>query len=171
VDASLAPDPAQTAAGMPEDLAHWLDEGNTALRAQDGPSARVAFQRALDKYPGQPRAMFGLAVTMVLEGNADGARDLFQKLLAGAGEGTGGGTQPDAIVLAWSHVYLGHIYDADRNRESALKEYQAALTVNGAPQGAIDAANRGLKEPFGPPPKTPKSGQPDGKPNMPPAAS
>jgi tetratricopeptide (TPR) repeat protein len=170
-DSASEPKPAQTMAGMPEDLARLLEEGNTALRAQDGPSARSAFKRALDKYPGQPRAMFGLAVASVLEGDADGARDLFQKLLAGAGEGTGSGSQPDPIVLAWSHVYLGHIYDADQKRESALKEYQAALEVDGAPKGAIDAANRGLKEPFGPPPKTPKSGQPDEKPIMPPDAS
>ncbi len=162
VEEAPAPQQARTAPTLPSDLIRWLQEGNSALRTNDVTSAKAAFQRALDKYPNQPRAMFGLAVTAVLEGDANRARELFQKLLApAAAGGAEAAGEKDSLVVAWAHVYLGHIYDVDRDRDSALREYRAALSVENAPEEATKAAQRGLEKPYGPPPKNPKDGQPN----------
>ena len=38
-------------------------------------------------------------------------------------------TSKDPRTLAWSHIYLGRLYDVMPDRQKALAEYQAALTV------------------------------------------
>jgi hypothetical protein len=58
-------------------------------------------------------------------------------------------------ILAWSHVYLGRIRDLQDEREPAIKEYRAALGVNGAPEAARVAAQQGIAKPYRPPPSTP----------------
>ena len=40
----------------------------------------------------------------------------------------------DPLVLAWSHVHLGTIYDIEGQTDRAKTEYQAALAVDGAPE-------------------------------------
>jgi Tfp pilus assembly protein PilF len=47
-------------------------------------------------------------------------------------------------VLAWSHIYLARIYDDEGQAEQAKTEYQAALAVDGGPQQARLAAQKGL---------------------------
>jgi len=54
-------------------------------------------------------------------------------------------------VVAWSHIYLGRIYDLQENREAALGEYRAALKVNDLPQEIKAAAERGIKQAYEPP--------------------
>jgi len=50
------------------------------------------------------------------------------------------------MVLAWSHIYLGRIYDDEGQVENAKTEFQAALAVSGAPEQAQQAAQKGLGE-------------------------
>jgi hypothetical protein len=50
------------------------------------------------------------------------------------------------MVLAWSHIYLGRIYDGEGQPRQAEAEYQAALTVPGGPEQAKQAAQKGLDE-------------------------
>ena len=57
----------------------------------------------------------------------------------------------DPGLLAWSHVYLGRIFDVEDDRESAIREYQAALAVVGAPEAARVAAQRGVESAYQPP--------------------
>jgi hypothetical protein len=47
-------------------------------------------------------------------------------------------------VLAWSHVHLGHLYDIEGQSDRAKAEFEAALSVQGAPEKAKEAATRGL---------------------------
>jgi tetratricopeptide (TPR) repeat protein len=54
----------------------------------------------------------------------------------------------DPRTLAWSHIYLGRLYDIKDDRQKALAEYQAALTVRDAQPDTKAAAEKGLKEPF-----------------------
>jgi hypothetical protein len=69
------------------------------------------------------------------------------------------GTQiPDAKTLAWTHVYLGRIDDLrfarsedSKDREQAIAEYRAALAVEGAPEAARAAAQRGVEKAYLPP--------------------
>jgi predicted negative regulator of RcsB-dependent stress response len=54
----------------------------------------------------------------------------------------------DPRTLAWSHIYLGRLYDVMPDREKALAEYQAALTVRDAQPDTRVAAEAGIKQPF-----------------------
>jgi len=57
-------------------------------------------------------------------------------------------TSKDPRTLAWSHIYLGRLYDIMPDREKAVAEYQAALTVRDAQPDTKAAAENGIKEPF-----------------------
>ena len=61
-------------------------------------------------------------------------------------------TSKDPRMLAWSHIYLGRLYDVNAERQKAVTEYQAALTVRDAQPDTKAAAEKGLKEPFVSPP-------------------
>nr|WP_183792500.1 hypothetical protein [Edaphobacter lichenicola] len=54
----------------------------------------------------------------------------------------------DPRTLAWSHIYLGRLYDVKDDRRKAVAEYQAALTVRDAQPDTKAAAEKGIKEPF-----------------------
>ena len=54
----------------------------------------------------------------------------------------------DPRTLAWSHIYIGRLYDVVPDREKAVTEYQAALTVRDPQPDTKAAAEKGLKEPF-----------------------
>jgi len=54
----------------------------------------------------------------------------------------------DPRMLAWSHIYLGRIFDIQDNRESALKHYNAALNVGDTAPDTKIAAERGLQKPY-----------------------
>jgi hypothetical protein len=124
------------------ELDRWLARGERQLALQDAAGAASTFEQALAKYPNQPRAMYGLARASVLQKDAERARALFEKLVAAP-------APPDApaadqAILAWSHVYLGRIHDVEGERERAVKEYNAALAVDGAPEAAREAAQHGI---------------------------
>jgi hypothetical protein len=57
----------------------------------------------------------------------------------------------DPRTLAWSHIYLGRLYDVIPDREKALTEYHAALTVRDGQPDTKAAAESGLKQPFAAP--------------------
>ena len=64
---------------------------------------------------------------------------LFQKVLDSG---------PDPWVKAWTHVYLGRLSDVAGNREEAAKQYQMALSVDGASAAARHAAEQGIEQSF-----------------------
>jgi tetratricopeptide (TPR) repeat protein len=57
-------------------------------------------------------------------------------------------TSKDPRTLAWSHIYLGRLYDIMPDREKAVSEYQAALIVRDAQPDTKAAAEAGIKRPF-----------------------
>jgi tetratricopeptide (TPR) repeat protein len=57
-------------------------------------------------------------------------------------------TSKNPRTLAWSHIYLGRLYDILPDREKALAEYQAALIVRDAQPDTKAAAEQGIKTPF-----------------------
>lgn len=130
-------------------------EGNRQIALQNPTGATEAFQKVLDKDPNQPEAMYGLAVASLMSGQGDKARDLFERLVsvpsapaAGVQEAS---TPTDPSIVAWSNVYLGRLHDVEDERDQALLNYHAALTVQGAPEAARVAAQRGLDEVYKPP--------------------
>jgi tetratricopeptide (TPR) repeat protein len=57
-------------------------------------------------------------------------------------------TSKNPRTLAWSHIYLGRLYDIMPDRQKALAEYQAALVVRDAQPDTKAAAEQGIKQPF-----------------------
>lgn len=137
------------AAGQSE-LDRWLAEGEQQIAAQNAPAAVEAFQRVLAKNPDHQRALYGLAVAAVLQGEAERAKELFRRLVANPPPPGARAPAKDPLILAWSHVYLGRIYDVEGNRELAMSEYRAALVVEGAPESARLAARRGIEKGYEP---------------------
>ena len=127
-----------------------LAEGQRLIAIQDAAGAAAAFERVLKIVPGQARALYGLAVASVLQGNAAGARELFEQVVHTATTPADAATRPDSDALAWSHIYLGRMDDLDGDREEALDEYRAALAVADAPEASRTAAQRGLEQEYQP---------------------
>jgi hypothetical protein len=59
-------------------------------------------------------------------------------------------TSKNPRTLAWSHIYLGRLYDImpQPDRQKAIAEYQAALVVRDAQPDTKAAAEQGIKQPF-----------------------
>ncbi len=126
-------------------LADDLAEGQRQIFARNGEAAAAAFQRVLAAHPDDLRATYGLAVASALQGKPDEARDLFTKVIAAAQNPLAGPeAHADPSNLSWSHIYLGRMYDVEGKRDLAVLEYRAALAVQGAPNSARDAAQRGI---------------------------
>ena len=54
----------------------------------------------------------------------------------------------DPHTIAWSHIYLGRLYDVQANRKQAVAEYQAALTIADPQPDTKVAADQGLRQAF-----------------------
>jgi len=96
--------------------------------------------RAGHEDPG--RALFILAQIATAHKDMAGAAGYFERALKVAQE---------PKVIAWSHIYLGRIFDLQEQRESALDHYHAALTTGGTLPEVKAAAERGLQQPYEPP--------------------
>jgi len=155
---------APVAAAHPQEeseVSRWLREGERQLAAQDAEAAATLFQNVLAREPGHPRAVYGLALASILQGEVDQAKELFHQVIGAAKPGAERATiAGDARLLAWSHIYLGRIYDQEGARELAVSEYRAALAVEGAPESARLAAQQGIEKGYGPTPREPRPGQP-----------
>jgi len=115
------------------------------LAAGDPKGAQELAQQALERKVGdQGRALFILAQVAVANKNREGATENFQKAIQAT---------KDPKVVAWSHVYLGRILDMKEDREGAMNEYRAALTVGAELPEVKAAAERGLQQAYEPPAK------------------
>jgi len=116
-----------------------LTEGERRIAEKNPRAAESSFQKVLVKYPDQPRAWFGLGVVAMMEQDGARAKEVFARLTSGDHA-----AMQDPLVLAWSHVHLGTIYDIEGQPDRAKSEYEAALAVNGAPEKAKQAATKAL---------------------------
>ena len=123
---------------------HLLLNAERRLAAGDPETAQKLAQQALDEQKEDSgRALFILAEVATANRDMDGARTFFERALQSASE---------PKVIAWSHIYLGRIYDLKEDRFAALNQYRAALNVaGGTPPEAKQAAERGLQQPYEPP--------------------
>jgi hypothetical protein len=113
------------------------------LSAGDPASAQKLAQQALDEKSEDPgRALFILAQVATANRKIDDARNYFQQALEVAHE---------PKVVAWSHIYLGRIFDLQENRVVAVDHYRAALSASASLPEAKAAAERGLQQPYEPP--------------------
>lgn len=118
-----------------------LTEGERRIAEKNARAAEASFQKVVAKYPDQARAWYGLGLVALLDHDGPRAKQVFGRLTTGEHAATS-----DPMVLAWSHIYLARIYDDEGQSRQAQEEYQAALTVQGGPEQARQAAQKGLAE-------------------------
>lgn len=105
-------------------------------------SQELAEQALHDGHEDAGRALFILAQIATAKRDMAGATGYFEQALKVAQE---------PKVIAWSHIYLGRIFDLQERRENALDEYHAALTAGGTLPEVKAAAEKGIKQPYEPP--------------------
>jgi len=124
-----------------------LDDAEERLATGDPATAqKLALQAINDpqSHEDQGRAFFILARAATLSGDMDGARGYFERSVQSA---------HDPRTLAWSHIYLGRIFDIQENREQAVAHYRAALQAGDPTPDTKTAAEKGLATPYQPPPR------------------
>lgn len=131
-------------------LQEQFHQGDREIAMQDGKGAAATFQSILREHPDLPRALYGLAIASVLQGQGQQAEALFQQLVGAPANSSHSSPAPTPDILAWSHVYLGRINDLRGSRLQAQDQYRAALSVAGAPEQARVAAQQGLNSPYSP---------------------
>ena len=114
------------------------------LSAGDPETAQKLAQQALDEQQGDAgRALFILAQVASANRDMEGAKTYFERALQMAHE---------PKVIAWSHIYLGRIFDLKEDRLSAVDQYRLALNSPGGELPEVKvAAQRGLEQPYEPP--------------------
>lgn len=141
---------AQQIAFLPEaapDVVRRIQPAATGLRLAemkmmqgDAAGAEEIAQKALQDPKGDhAQAHYILARINLLERQPDDAVTNFRAALD---------SSKDPRTLAWSHIYLGRLYDVQSNRKRAVAEYQAALTTRDSEPDTKAAADQGLNQPF-----------------------
>jgi tetratricopeptide (TPR) repeat protein len=121
-----------------------LDLAEMRLLKGDIDGASKLAHQALDQHTGDTaRADFLLARCAVMQKNVADARHYFEETIR---------LGKDPRLLAWSHIYLGRMDDLEHSRDEAVAQYQQALVVRDGRVDTREAAEHGLKEPYGPPP-------------------
>ncbi len=117
-----------------------LTEGEQALVKGDLDAAEKCANQVLQGKEEDPaRAYFLLARVSTMKGDMEGAKSYFYLALDRGS---------DPRTQAWSHIYLGRIFDLQDKREEALKQYNAALADNDPKPDTRAAAERGMKSPY-----------------------
>lgn len=120
-----------------------LSTAEQKLYAGDTATAGKLAQQALNEKSEDPgRALFILAQVATMNRDMQGARTYFQRALESTQE---------PKVVAWSHIYLGRIFDLQEDRAAALDQYRAALTAGASLPEAKKAAEHGMQQPYEPP--------------------
>jgi tetratricopeptide (TPR) repeat protein len=89
--------------------------------------------------PGNAAWILGRIATM--SGKMEEARVSFEQAV---------GSVHDSRTLAWSHIFLGRIYDIQEKRDVAVEHYRAALAAGDPSADTTAAAERGLTTPYTP---------------------
>jgi tetratricopeptide (TPR) repeat protein len=102
-------------------------------------ASEIANKALADPAGDHAQAHFVLARINLMQRQPGAAIGDFQEVL---------GTSKNPRTLAWSHIYLGRLYDVIPDRQKAVAEYQAALIVRDAQPDTKAAAEQGIKQPF-----------------------
>ena len=122
----------------------FLDDAEQRLASGDPAGAQKLAMEALSNprsNEDQGRAFFILARAATLSGDMEGARGYFERSVQSA---------HDPRTLAWSHIYLGRIFDIQEKREQAVAHYRAALQAGDPTPDTKTAAEKGLAAPYEP---------------------
>src|ERR1700677_4532468 len=117
-----------------------LDLAEMKLMKGDTDGAGELAQKSVTDKTGDPaRANFILARVAIMHRDVPGAQHSFEETIR---------LSKDPRMLAWSHIYLGRIYDIQDQRDEAVIEYRAALTVRDGQADTRLAAEKGLNQPY-----------------------
>jgi hypothetical protein len=119
-----------------------MDLAELDLMKGDGGDAADLSEKALaDPGGDHARATYVLARIDLMEGDPEKATEGFRQTLT---------LSKDPRTLAWSHIYLGRLYDSMNppDRVKAVAEYKAALTVRDSLADTKQAAESGIAKPF-----------------------
>ncbi len=121
-----------------------MDQAEIKLRTGDRAGAEELANKELATNSKSSEALYVLARVNLMEGEPQEAFDRFQQIVSSG---------KDARTVAWSHVYLGRMYDtlAQPDRPKAVGEYKAALAVPSIQPDVRAAAEAGVKQPFAAP--------------------
>ncbi|HZY62845.1 MAG TPA: hypothetical protein VFE38_09985 [Edaphobacter sp.] len=109
------------------------------MKGDLGGAAAIAKGVLSDPKGDQGQAHYVLARVDLMQSQPEAAISNFQATLQ---------MSKDPRTLAWSHIYLGRLYDVMPDRQKALAEYHAALTVRDSQPDTKAAAEAGLKQAF-----------------------
>jgi len=126
-----------------------MDLAEIKLIKGDMTGAEQMADEALKANPNDAKANYLAGRIELIHGDPGAAMEHFNKTLTLA---------KDPRTLAWTHIYIGRLYDIARDperpdmdhpeRPKAVAEYKAALAVRDAQPDTRAAAEKGLKEPF-----------------------
>jgi len=117
------------------------------MQGKPGDAQDLAEAALADPQADHARAIYVLARIELMQGDPEKSMAGFQQTLA---------LSKDPRTQAWSHIYLGRLYDIQNppDRSKAIAEYKAALTVRDGRPDTKQAAESGLKQPFALPQRT-----------------
>ena len=125
-----------------------------ALMVGNLESAEQFANQGLEKGEDPGHALFLLARIATLQKQIDKAQQYFERTIA---------VSRSPRYVAWSHIYLGRIYDLRENREQALAHYHAALEAGDNSKITRDAAEKGIQQPYVSPGKHPAENEEERK--------
>jgi tetratricopeptide repeat protein len=116
-----------------------IDMAEQALASGNPAEAEKLAEKCVQANQDTGRAYFLLAKVASFKGDMEGAQSDFQKAAESAN---------DPHVVAWSHIYLGRIYDIQGERDMAVAQYKAALAISDVPADAKTTAEKGLQQAY-----------------------
>ena len=117
-----------------------LEEAEQAYTKKDYEKAKELFAgiiRLVDDRALHARGYYGLARIAVLQNDPELGDKLFRKTIDLA---------PDPFTRSWSHIYLGRLAEIAQETQEAIRQYRAALEVEGGSSGARKAAEKALDD-------------------------
>lgn len=117
-----------------------LQQAESLLTQHDLDNSKRLFQKSLEETENKQmhgQAYFGLAQIAVQERQAAQAANLFQKAVD---------SSSDPGIIAWSHVYLGRLAMLRDDSQMATDHFKRALSLDGAPDKAKEAAQNDLQK-------------------------
>jgi predicted negative regulator of RcsB-dependent stress response len=117
-----------------------LESASGLFEQKDFAAAKKAYARALsetEKKDLHGRAYFGLARIALIEKRPGEARNLFERTLE---------NDPNPVAASWCHYYIGKLALSGGDGDTAKKEFEAVLQIEGASPQAREEAQKTLQE-------------------------
>jgi hypothetical protein len=111
------------------------------MKGDSGAAADIAEKALADPKGDHARATYVMARIDLMEGDPEKATEGFERTLM---------LSKDPRTMAWSHIYLGRLYDTQDPpaRDKAIAEYKAALAARDSRPDTKAAAESGIAKPF-----------------------